>query len=78
MSATPDVDSRLASLTLLDVRAVAKLLRISQRQVWRLVAMAEAGRGDFPRPLRLGARTVRWRLADVEAYLVALAGEGRP
>jgi hypothetical protein len=40
-----------------------------------LAAMAEAGRGDFPQPLRIGPKTVRWRLSDVEAYLAALAGE---
>ena len=78
MSATPDVNSRLARVTLLNVRAVAKLLDISPRQCWRLVAMAEAGQGDFPRPLRLGTRTVRWRLSDIEGYLSALAEEGRP
>jgi predicted DNA-binding transcriptional regulator AlpA len=39
--------------------------------------MAEAGQGDFPRPLRIGPKTVRWRLSDVEAYLAALAGGGR-
>lgn len=70
-----DVDSRLASLTLLDVRAVAELLRISPRQVWRLVALAESGQGSFPRPLRLRTRTLRWRLEDLERYLAALAGE---
>jgi hypothetical protein len=43
----------------------------------RLAAVAEAGQGDFPRPLRIGSKTVRWRLSDVEAYLAALAGEGR-
>lgn len=78
MSTTPDVDGRLAGLRLLDVRAVGKLLGISPRQIWRMVAMAEAGRGSFPKPLRLGTRTVRWRVADVEAYLAALAGEQRP
>ena len=72
------VEERLAGLTLLDVRSVAKLLGVSPRQIWRLVAMAEAGQGSFPRPLRLGTRTVRWRVADVERYLSALAGEDRP
>ena len=42
----------------------------------RLAAVAEAGQGDFPRPLRIGSKTVRWRLSDVEAYLAALAGGG--
>jgi len=75
MNATTDVESRLAGMALLNVRKVAALLGVSPRQVWRLTAMAEGGQGNFPRPLRLGTRTVRWRLADVESYLAALAGE---
>ncbi|MCD1634204.1 AlpA family phage regulatory protein [Martelella mediterranea] len=27
---------------------------------------------DFPRPVRLGPRTVRWRLAEVLAYIDSL------
>ena len=77
MNAQADVDSRLAGMTLLDVRAVSKLLGVSPRQIWRLVAMAEAGQGDFPRPLRLGTRTVRWPVAAMESYVAALAEGGR-
>jgi predicted DNA-binding transcriptional regulator AlpA len=43
--------------------------------VWRLATQAEAGQGNFPKPLRIGPKTVRWRLSDVKAYLSALAGE---
>ena len=75
---TTGIEPQLVHLTLLDVRSVSRLLRISPRQIWRLVAMAEAGRGTFPKPLRLGTRTVRWRLADVEAYLAGVAQGARP
>jgi predicted DNA-binding transcriptional regulator AlpA len=64
-------------LTLLDVRAVGKLLGVSPRNVWRLVAKARAGAGNFPLPIKLGTRTIRWRLADIERFLAALAGEDR-
>ncbi len=64
-------------LRLLNVRELAATLGIHERTCWRLAAMAEAGQGDFPRPLRIGPKTVRWRLADVEAYLAALVGAGR-
>ena len=57
---------------LLTVKELAALLGIHERSVWRLAALAEAGQGDFPRPLRIGAKTVRWRPADVEAYLASL------
>jgi predicted DNA-binding transcriptional regulator AlpA len=60
---------------LLDVREVAELLRMHPRSIWRLASQAESGRSDFPKPLRIGPKTVRWRLTDVQAYLAALAGE---
>jgi predicted DNA-binding transcriptional regulator AlpA len=51
------------------------VLRMHERTCWRLAAQAEAGHGHFPRPLRLGPQTIRWRLSDVEAYVAALASE---
>ena len=65
-----------AGCQLLTVRDVAGLLKIHVATIWRNSALAEAGHGNFPKPLRLGEKTVRWRLADVERYLSALAGEG--
>ena len=62
---------------LLTVKELAAVLRVHERTCWRMAALAEAGQGDFPKPLRIGPKTVRWRPSDVEAYLAALAGEGR-
>ncbi len=64
-------------MKLLTVREVAEALAVSERSAWRWSALAEAGQGTFPKPLRLGPKVVRWRLRDVEAYLAALAGEER-
>jgi predicted DNA-binding transcriptional regulator AlpA len=64
-------------IELLTVKELAAALGIHERTCWRLAAIAEAGQGDFPRPLRIGPKTARWRLADVEAYLAALAGGRR-
>jgi excisionase family DNA binding protein len=50
---------------LLDVRAVAALLDCSPRHVFRL-----ADTGAMPPPVRVG-RLVRWRRADLEAWLAA-------
>jgi predicted DNA-binding transcriptional regulator AlpA len=61
---------------LLTIKDVSAMLKIHARTVWRLSALAEAGQGSFPKPLRLGEKTVRWRLADVEAYLDGLANKG--
>jgi predicted DNA-binding transcriptional regulator AlpA len=59
---------------LLDVKELAATLGICARSCWRLSALAESGHGSFPRPLRIGPKTIRWRLADVQAYISALAG----
>ena len=68
--------STLGGVQLLDVKQMASALGINPRTVWRLAALAEAGQSNFPKPLRIGPKTIRWRLSDVQAYLAALA-EGR-
>ena len=60
---------------LLNVKQVAELLGIHQRTIWRLAGLAEMGEGNFPRPLRIGQKTVRWRQKDLETYISNLAGE---
>ena len=69
-------DATTAPCQLLTVRDVAGLLKIHAGTIWRLSALAEAGHGDFPKPLRLGPKTVRWRTSEIAEYLDALAGEG--
>jgi excisionase family DNA binding protein len=49
----------------IDAAELARLLRISQRQVYRL---RDAGR--LPAPLELGG-CVRWSLREIEAWLAA-------
>ena len=72
---TTKTTTPLERVQLLDVRQLATTLGMHPRSIWRLAAMAEAGQGNFPRPLRIGPKTIRWRLSDVQAYLAALAGE---
>jgi len=50
---------------LINAAEVAALLSISKRTLWRLVS-----REALPPPLRLGG-TVRWRRAEVEAWIAA-------
>jgi predicted DNA-binding transcriptional regulator AlpA len=62
-----------------DVAELSRLLGISVRTIWRLSALAEAGRGDgFPKPVTIGPRLRRWRLDDVRRYLDGLSTGGRP
>ncbi len=60
---------------LLTVREMAVVLGIHVRTVWRLSALAEAGEGSFPRPVRIAKKTIRWRREDLEKYLSDLAAE---
>lgn len=53
---------------LLSAKAVASLLSIAPRSVWRLRSA-----GKMPRPVRLGGR-VLWRRADIEKWV----GDGCP
>ena len=71
-------DPTLDTCRLLTVSEVAELLRLSPRSVWRMAALAAAGRETFPVPLEVGPRLKRWRLRDVQTYLDGLNGGRRP
>jgi len=55
-----DPNGRLA----LSATEVARMLGIARSQIFKLVAA-----GRFPRPTRLGRRTPRWLVSDIERYL---------
>ena len=74
-STTQRETSLLFVVQLLDVRQLATALGMHPRSIWRLAALAEAGHGNFPKPLRIGPKTIRWRLRDVQMYIAILAGE---
>jgi prophage regulatory protein len=56
--------ARTMSAQLLTAEQVAARLSISRRALYALLA-----RGDFIKPVRLGARTVRYRLDDLDAWV---------
>jgi len=49
----------------LSVDQVAKRFFVSKDTIWRWTR-----NGDFPKPVRLGGSTTRWRLADIEDWEV--------
>lgn len=63
-------------IELVSVAELARRLGVSPRSIWRWTSA-----GKLPQPLRLSKRTVRWRWADVEAFLAtherAKRGGGR-
>jgi predicted DNA-binding transcriptional regulator AlpA len=61
---------------LLKVREVAALLKVHPRTIWRLAGLAEAGLNAFPLPVRLGPKTVRWRLGAIKDYVARLEEGG--
>jgi len=52
------------SALLIDAIAVAKLLSISKRHLWRLVDADE-----FPRPIAIGAKLKRWPRSVVARWI---------
>lgn len=51
----------------LTVEQVCSMLSCSRATIWRW----SKERADFPKPLKLGPATTRWRTADVEAFLAS-------
>lgn len=51
---------------LLKVQTVAAVTALSASTIFRKTAA-----GEFPAPIRLGARCTRWRSGDVRAWLAA-------
>ena len=62
----------MAEVKLLNVSEVAEILGIAVRSVWRLSAT-----GQLPPPIRIGARCMRWRLADIERRTEELATDAQ-
>ena len=52
-----------ASNLYLSVDQVASRFSVSKDSIWRW-----RRDGEFPTPVKLGGRTTRWRLADIEAW----------
>ena len=55
-------------MEILTVTEVAKRLKVSRQTIYKWMA----NHPDFPRPIRLGSRTARWRASDLDAYLESL------
>ncbi len=52
----------------LSVRQVAALLGVTTRTIWKLSAARQ-----FPAPVRLTPRLPRWKRAEIDAHIEALA-----
>ena len=66
-------DGTITVRPLMTARDVSRVLGVGERTVWRMASRSRAGRGPFPKPIRIGGKAVRWRWEDVEHYLRELA-----
>lgn len=57
---------------LLTTLGICEKLAISRPTLWR----RRKDDPNFPQPIYIGVRTVRFRLADVETYIESLATKG--
>ena len=58
----------MPTIRLLRREEVETLVSLSRSSIYAAMA-----RGDFPRPLRVGQRAVRWSEADIERWLATRA-----
>ena len=49
---------------LLRRKEVEQMVSLSRASIYRLADL-----GDFPHPVRVGPRAVRWRLGDIERWI---------
>jgi len=57
-----------ADVAMIDVNGVASLSCMSHSWIWNAAA-----KGEMPKPVRLGARCTRWRLAEIRTWLAERA-----
>lgn len=59
---------QLIEASLIDVKAVEKMLAVSRRTIYERVQ-----EGRFPAPIRLSSRCSRWRFSDVRDWIAQQA-----
>ena len=58
---------RLMTDKMLRIEEVMEITRLSRATIYRKMS-----KGQFPKPLKLGDRAVRWRQSEIEAWLASL------
>ena len=56
-----------AKRLLYSTRSLERVVSLSRATIWRKVKD-----GKFPQPVRIGVRGIRWRRADIDAWLASL------
>lgn len=64
MSQQPTPQTQRQRPELLRMPDVLELIPLSKGSIWRLIR-----EGRFPAPIKLGVRSVAWRMADIQTWL---------
>ena len=60
---------------LLTAKELSRVLGVGERTIWRMTSRSRGGSGagggceEFPRPVRISVKAVRWRWQDIDEYL---------
>lgn len=54
--------------TYLNVKDVAKRYALTPAAIWNWISDGPYSNPSFPKPYRLAAQTIRWKLSDLEAW----------
>ena len=60
------MDEEITGRRIMRLREVCQFTGLGRSTIY-----AKVSAGGFPTPIRLGARSVGWRLADIDAWLAA-------
>ncbi len=60
------MNTQVEELRILRIKEVTRLTGLSESTIYAMVEV-----GTFPKPIRLGKRSVGWRASDVYAWLQA-------
>jgi predicted DNA-binding transcriptional regulator AlpA len=58
-------------MTVLLIKDVMKLLRVSRTTIYRWIRESREGLTDFPLPISAAGRQLRWYAADIERFYTA-------
>ncbi len=69
MTSPKQVDKTIRIHPLMTATEVAQVLGVGERTIWRMASRSRSGVGQFPKPIRVGGKVIRWRWEDLEKYI---------
>lgn len=66
------MNQEVRTTTLVDIDRVAAALDVSRPTIWRWL---HDEKQDFPRPIKIGENSTRWRWVDIENWIATRASQ---